>query len=134
MRFMLDTDACVYIIKRRPPQVLRRFRRQAVGEVGISSITLAELAFGVANSQQTNRNAAALEEFPQPLDVAPFDDAAAKTYGEVRADLERKGTPIGALDTLIAAHAMNLGVRLVTHNTREFSRVLGLRLADWTSG
>ena len=111
--------------------MLLRFKRRAVGEVGISSITLAELAFGAAKSQQPERNRAALEEFVLPLQVAPFDEAAAKVYGAVRAELERRGAPIGALDTLIAAHALSLGATLVSHNTKEFSRVAGLRLADW---
>ncbi len=132
MRFMLDTNICIYIITERWAELLVRLKRHPVGEVGISSITLAELAFGAAKSQQVDQNFAALQKFVSPLQIAGFDEAAAKSYGEVRAGLERKGTPIGALDTLIAAHALSLGVMLVTHNTREFSRVAGLRLADWT--
>ena len=131
MRFMLDTDVCIYLIRRHPPGLLRRLRRHAVGAVGISSISLAELAFGAAKSQQPERNHAALEEFVLPLHVAPFDDSAAKFYGGVRAGLESTGSSIGPLDTLIAAHAISLGATLVTHNTREFSRVKGLRLTDW---
>ncbi len=134
MRFMLDSDTCIYIIKRRPQEVLRRFSHYDVSEVGISSITLAELAFGAAKSQQPERAGAALEEFVLPLEVAPFDHAAAKSYGTIRAELEREGVAIGPLDTLIAGHALSLAVTLVTHNTKEFSRVAGLRLADWTRG
>jgi len=133
MRFMLDTDSCIYVIKRRPPGVLRRLRLHNVGDVGISSITLAELAFGAAKSQHPEANRAALDEFVLPLEVAPFDALAAKSYGTVRAELERKGALIGPLDTLIAAHALSLSVTLVTHNTREFSRVAGLLVADWTA-
>ncbi len=132
MRFMLDSDICVYLIRRRPPEVLQQFEHYDVSEVGISSITLAELRFGAAKSQQSDRARAALEEFVSPLEVALFDRPAAMSYGAVRAELEATGSGIGPLDTLIAGHALSLDVTFVTHNTKEFSRVPGLRLADWT--
>jgi len=131
MKLLLDTDTCIHFIRRRPPEMLRRLKRYSPGDIGISSITLAELAFGVAKSQQPERNQEALNEFTMPLEIAPFDDTAANSYGNVRATLERGGTKIGALDTLIGAQALSLGVTLVTHNTREFSRVAGLRIVDW---
>ena len=131
MKVMLDTDTCIAIIKGKPPQVLRRFNAYKVGEIGISSVTLAELEFGVAKSLHQEKNQAALEEFVLPLEIAGFDHEAARVYGRVRAMLEKKGTPIGSLDTLIGAHALALGVTLVTNNTREFSRVKGLTVVDW---
>lgn len=128
---MLDTDTCIALIKRRPPGLLQRLQAKTVGEVGISAITLAELRFGVARSQERARNAAALEQFLLPLDIAAFDDDAAETYGQARVQLESRGTPIGPLDTLIAGHALSLDCILVTHNAREFKRVKGLRTEDW---
>lgn len=132
LRYLLDTDICIYIINRRPPEVFRHFDGVAAGAIGISSITHAELAFGVARSG-SRRNRMALDKFLLPLETMPFDADAARQYGKLRAQLERAGTPIGALDTLIAAHALALGVTLVTHNTREFERVPKLRLANWAS-
>jgi tRNA(fMet)-specific endonuclease VapC len=127
---MLDTDTCIAIIKKQPENTLRRVRGKAIGQLGISSITLSELAFGAAKSTEPDDACTALAEFVLALEVAAFDSDAA-TYGEVRASLERRGTPIGPLDTLIAAHALALDAVLVTHNTREFSHVAGLRIEDW---
>ena len=131
MKVLLDTDTCIHLIRRRSPEVVHRIKRYTPGDIGISSITLAELSFGVAKSNQPEKNAAALNEFIMPLDVAHFDDRAAWVYGRVRAALEKSGVAIGALDTLIGAQALSLGVALVTHNTREFSRIATLRLVDW---
>ena len=131
MRYLLDTNICIYVIKRRPPQVLARFQRCAVGDLGLSTMKLAELVYGAAKSQFPARNQTALAAFILPLDVVPFDAAAAIAYGPIRATLERQGTPIGAMDLLIAAHAVSLGVSLVTNNTREFGRVPGLQVENW---
>ena len=131
MKVMLDTNTCIAIIKRKPPQVLRRFNAYKVGEIGISWITLAELEFGVAESQHQEKNEAALDEFVLPLEIATFNREAARVYGRIRAALENKGTPIGSLDTMIGAHALALGVTLATNNTREFSRIKGLTVVDW---
>ena len=131
MIYLLDTNLCIYLIKRRPPQVLERFRRCAVGDIGLSTVTLAELQYGVAKSLFPAQNQQALDAFTLPLEVVAFDAAAAVAYGPVRAALERQGTPIGALDLLIAAHALSLGVTLVTNNPQEFSRVSGLRVENW---
>jgi len=129
---MLDTNICIYIIKQKPPAVLEHFKEYRIGDIGISSITLAELRYGVAKSRYPDKNAEALDEFVIPLEIFPFTEDATLAYGEIRATLEKLGTPIGSMDLLIAAHAVSLGVTLVTNNTREFSRVPGLNLVDWT--
>ena len=132
MKLMLDTNICIYIIKQQPAIVLKRFLDFQVGDIGISSITLSELRYGVAKSKHREKNTNALEEFIIPLDIALFDEAAAMAYGDIRTNLEKTGTLIGAMDMLIAAHALSLGITLVTNNTREFSRVLNLEIIDWT--
>jgi tRNA(fMet)-specific endonuclease VapC len=134
MKLMLDTNICIAIIKQKPKDILRKFNAYQVGQVCISSVTLAELRYGVAKSQYHQKNQVALDEFILPLEVVGFDEAAADYYGRLRAGLERQGTPIGALDTMIAGHALSLNVALVTNNTREFSRVAGLQLLDWVAG
>jgi len=133
MRYMLDTNICIYLIKKNPEKVLRHFREHAIGEIGISSITLAELHLGVEKSLHIEKNREALEEFITPLDIAPFDAEASSAYGMLRSSLEQAGTPIGAMDLLIAAHDMRLGATLVTNNVREFKRIRKLKIADWTS-
>jgi tRNA(fMet)-specific endonuclease VapC len=134
MKFLLDTDICIYIIKKKPVEVLQKFREYPVGDIGLSSITLAELKYGVQKSKQSSRNACALEKFLVPLSISEFDYKAANAYGKVRAELETQGTPIGPLDTLIAAHALSLNLTLITNNVREFSRVSGLKVTNWVSG
>ena len=129
---LLDTNICIYIINARPPDVLARFQQHRLGDIGLSSVVAAELAFGVAKSRST-RNRQALEMFLAPLAILPFDDAAVWAYGGLRADLERRGTPIGSLDTMIAAHALSQQALLVTNNTREFAKVPGLQLDDWVT-
>src|SRR5262245_23478815 len=116
MKFMLDTNICIHLIKHRPQRLLNRFSRISVGDVGISAITLAELDYGVAKSSRPEKNRGALAEFVSPLEVAAFDDAAASLYGRIRALLEKKGQPIGAMDLLFACHALALGVHLITDN------------------
>ena len=132
MKLLLDTNICIYIIKQQPPNVLNRFLEYQIGDIGISSITLSELRYGVAKSKYKEKNTKALDEFIIPLEIVPFDERAALAYGDVRASLEIAGTPIGSMDYLIAAHALSLGVTLVTNNTREFNRIPNLALADWT--
>lgn len=127
---MLDTNICIYIINARPAQVLRHFQEYSTGDIGVSSITATELAYGVAKSGSA-KNRAALEKFLAPLEIAAFNDAVFWRYGEIRAELERRGQPIGSLDTLIAAHALVLDATLVTNNTAEFARIAGLRLENW---
>lgn len=132
MKLLLDTNICIYIIKQQPASVLKHFLEYQIGDIGISSITHSELCYGVAKSQHQDKNSKALDQFITPLEVVPFDDAAALAYGTIRAILEKAGTPIGAMDMLIAAHAIALGIPLVTNNTREFERVAGLAVVDWT--
>ena len=131
MKLMLDTNTCIALIKRKPVQALQKFSEYQVGDIGISAVTLAELRYGVAKSQHQASNQVALDEFMLPLELAAFDEQATLAYGVLRAVLEKQGTPIGPLDTMIAAHALSLGVTLVTNNTREFNRVPGLTVVDW---
>lgn len=133
MKLMLDTNICIYIIKQQPAPVLKRFLGYQVGDIGISSITLSELRYGVAKSKHREKNAKALDEFIIPLEISSFDEEAALAYGDIRATLEKAGTPIGAMDMLIAAHAVSMGVTLVTNNTHEFSRIPSLKVSDWTT-
>ena len=131
MKLMLDTNICIYIIKQQPVAVLKRFLEYQIGDIGISSITLSELRYGVAKSTHKEKNTKALDEFITPLEVVSFDEEAAHIYGDIRASLEKAGTPIGAMDMLIAAHAVSLGIPLVTNNTREFVRIPTLNIIDW---
>ena len=131
MVLLLDTDICIYLIREKPRSILDRFNQHAVGDLGISVITLAELEYGVSKSSKPAKNKEALDQFVAPLDVAAFDRSATAAYGKLRAMLEKKGQSIGAMDLLIAAHALALDVRLVTHNVREFGRVPGLRVETW---
>ncbi|MGL6133504.1 MAG: type II toxin-antitoxin system tRNA(fMet)-specific endonuclease VapC [Prochlorococcaceae cyanobacterium] len=127
---LLDTNICIYIINAKPPVVLQRFRQYRMGEIGLCSVVAAELAYGVAKSGSL-RNRKALEMFLAPLSILPFDEPALWAYGDLRAELERRGSPIGSLDTLIAAHALSQKATLVTNNTDEFARVPGLQIENW---
>ena len=131
MKLMLDTNICIYLIKQHLSSVLERFLLHPVGDIGISSITVAEFDYGVSKSRHATKNRVALAQFLSPLAVASFDREAAAVYGRLRATLEQKGAPIGAMDLLIAAHALSLDVRIVTNNAREFRRVPGLRVENW---
>lgn len=131
MKFMLDTNICIYVIKQQPQIVLERFASHPVGELGISVITLAELEYGASKSSNPARNREALGQFISPLEVAAFGQSATLTYGKMRALLEKRGRPIGSMDMLIAAHALSLEVKLVTNNVREFKRIPGLRVENW---
>ena len=131
MKYVLDTNICIYIIKKKPESVLRHLQTKMSDGIAISAITLAELQHGVEASAAPERNAIALAQMLLILTVLPFDDSAATEYGQIRADLQNKGTPIGPLDTLIAAHARANKMVLVTNNTREFERVEGLELENW---
>jgi tRNA(fMet)-specific endonuclease VapC len=129
---LLDTSICIHVINARPAAVLQHFRQYRIGEIGVCSVDAAELADGVAKSGSIC-NRQALEMFLAPLSIFPFDEPAMWAYGALRAELERQGTPIGSLDTLIAAHALSQGALLVTNNTDEFARVPGLQLDSWVS-
>jgi len=132
MKYMLDTNICIYLIKQKPEKVLRHFKNHSIGDIGISSITLAELRFGVEKSQQIQNNRQALDEFILPLEIADFDEKAAVRYGAVRAALEKAGTPVGSMDMLIGAHALSLDLTLVTNNVREFKQIKNLKVVDWS--
>jgi tRNA(fMet)-specific endonuclease VapC len=131
IHFILDTNICIVLLRNRAPGLLERMRKHAINQIGISSITFAELQDGIAKSARREQHEQTLIRFCAPLAIWPFDDQAAETYGQVRAALEREGKPIGPMDTLIAAHALSLGHILVTDNTREFKRVDGLRIENW---
>lgn len=131
MTYVLDTNICIYLINRRPAQVIKRLLQHDVSEVGISSITLSELEYGVARSAHRDRNKIALQSFVAPLTVLSYDDAAAEVYGQLRASLETQATPIGPMDMLIAAHAVSLDATLVTNNEREFRRIPTLTIENW---
>ena len=130
---MLDTDMCIHLIRQRPPSALDRIATYGPGDIGVSAITVAELEYGVSKSGQPRRNRQALEQFLSPLEVVAFDRAATMAYGSLRTHLERRGLRIGAMDLLIAAHALSADVSLVTSNEREFRRVPALRVEHWTT-
>lgn len=131
MKYLLDTDICIYLIKKRPSAVIDRLRRCQTGDAVVSSITVAELRYGASKSQGPEQNHEALNLFLAPFDLLMFDHRAAQAYGEIRAQVERAGTPTGPLDLLIAAQARSANLTLVTNNTNEFGRVKGLRVEDW---
>ena len=131
LKFMLDTNIVIYVIKRRPLELLEIFNRNTE-HMSISSITLAELLHGVEKSSFPEKNLKVVEDFISHLEVLSYDESAAMHYGNIRSDLEIKGTIIGVNDLHIAAHARSRALILVTNNTREFERVDGLRLVDWT--
>ncbi|MEO1209020.1 MAG: type II toxin-antitoxin system VapC family toxin [Cyanobacteria bacterium J06638_20] len=131
MQYLLDTNICIYLIKQKPHKVLARFQNLSLSDIGVSSITIAELEYGVYKSQQQEKNRGALMQFLIPLEIVEFEPAAATSYGAIRSDLERRGLVIGSMDMLIAAHALSLGVTLVSNNTREFSRIPNLSLENW---
>ena len=131
MKFMLDTNIIAYAKNNRPASVLRHFMAYLPEDMCVSSITMAELEFGVCNSTRPEQNRLALMAFLAGIAVVPFGAEAAREYGAIRADLTRKGALIGANDLLIAGHAKSLGLILVTNNAREFDRVEGLRVENW---
>ena len=131
MKYMLDTNICIYLIKQQPRQMIDKFQGIAPGEITISTVTVAEMMYGVGKSQHKEKNKAALESFLAPLEIVDFNFRAAQHYGVVRAYLEKKGKPIGAYDLMIAAHALSLGLVLVTNNKREFQRIPDLIVENW---
>jgi tRNA(fMet)-specific endonuclease VapC len=131
MKYMLDTNICIYLIKKQPVNVIKKFRSLGLDDICISSITFAELMYGVEKSQHHQKNKLALEEFILPLTIASFDENASRHYGSIRSHLEKKGTPIGSLDLMIAAHAQAINSILVTNNVKEFSRVPKLKIENW---
>ncbi len=131
MRYLLDTNTCIHLIKHHPPEFWRKLSVIPVGQVGLSSCVLAELWYGIEQSARRAENEAALEDFLDYVEVLDWPAQAAPIYGRLRATLKRQGTPIGAMDLMIAAHALVVDATLVTDNLQEFQRVPGLRVENW---
>ena len=131
MIYMLDTNICIYIIKRKPPHVLDRFKKTEISQITISSITLSELLYGVSKSFRPEQNLMALTQFVAPIEILPYGGEAAQYYGNLRAHLEKQGAPIGSLDMLIAAHALSISGTLITNNEKAFNRVPSLHIENW---
>jgi len=134
MRYLLDTNICICIAKQKPPGVLARLRRLRPGDVGMSVMTYLELVYGAWKSLRREENLARIQELERLIPALPLDSSTGRHYGEVRTELERKGAPIGAYDLLIAAHALSLGLTLVTNNVREFRRIASLSVENWAAG
>lgn len=134
MKYLLDTNTCIYVINRKPPSALAHIRSKRPVDIAISTVTIAELEYGVYRSRKTDQNRIALLEFLVPFTILDFDHDAAAVYGSIRASLESKGTPIGPMDLLIAAQALSQSLVLVTNNEREFRRLAGLNIENWTTG
>ena len=132
MKYLLDTNFCIYIINEKPEKVLKKFELYPVHEFGISSVTHAELQYGVEKSKNKNTNQDALDEFLLPLTILPFHGKRLVTcYGEIRVLLESKDKTIGPLDMLIAAHALSLDLTIISNNIKEFERIPNLRCENW---
>lgn len=129
--FLLDTNVCIRLLNQRQPALIQQFQAQRPEDIALCSIVKSELLYGARHSRQVEANLLLLEKFFQPLPSLPFDDRCAAEAGLIRADLAAQGTPIGPNDLLIAATARAYDAVLVTHNTREFARITGLRLVDW---
>lgn len=130
LKYLLDTNIAIYVIRTRPNAVRERFL-QHQRQLCLSTVSLMELVYGAEKSSQPERNLRVVEGFAQRLEVLPYDAAAAVHTGQIRAELARAGTPIGPCDQMIAGHARSLGLVVVTNNTREFDRVAGLRVENW---
>jgi len=131
MKYLLDTNICIYIIKKKPLSVFEKIQLLQIDDIGISAITLAELEYGVSKSSYPERNELALLKFIAPLEILPFTEKAAKTYGQLRAFLEKAGQIIGTLDLFIGSHAKSENLILVTNNVSEFSRIPDLKIENW---
>lgn len=133
MKFLLDTNICIYIIIKRPAEVITRFKNYEPEEMGISAITVSELQYGVSRSIRNEENQVRLNSFLTPFGILPYDEKAAFFYGTIRAGLEREGNPIGPLDLLIGAQALSRDLVLITNNEREFERIRGLEVRNWAA-
>jgi tRNA(fMet)-specific endonuclease VapC len=134
MNYLLDTNTCIYVINKKPPSVIRKIQTKEPEQIAISTITQAELEYGIARSKYPDRNRIALLEFLFPFLLLDFDQIAAVQYGLIRASLESRGRPIGAMDMLLAAQARSRDFVLVTNNEKEFRRVEGLKIENWVNG
>jgi tRNA(fMet)-specific endonuclease VapC len=131
MKYLIDTNICIYIMNQRPSVVIKKFKRFEPGEIGISTVTISELQYGIAKSLHRDKNQRRLEEFTTPFEILAYDTAAARIYGDIRFQLEKSGKLIGPLDLLIAAHALSRGLVLVTNNEKEFKRIKNLKVQNW---
>ncbi|MBN1509207.1 MAG: type II toxin-antitoxin system VapC family toxin [Sedimentisphaerales bacterium] len=131
MNYLLDTNTCIYIINKKPSVVLKRVQSKRPEQIAISTITVAELEYGVARSGYPERNRIALLEFLFPFGILDFDQKAFMAYGQIRTSLEARGKPVGPMDMLLAAQAESHNLILVTNNEREFGRIEGLRVENW---
>jgi tRNA(fMet)-specific endonuclease VapC len=131
MHYMLDTNICSYVLRSRPDAVKQRFDEAVPDALGISTVVLAELLYGAARHPSGAAIRREIRDFVSRLDVLPWDEAAAEHYGDLRAELERHGRPLGAMDLMIAAHARSRGATLVSNDVRHFARVEGLLVANW---
>jgi len=129
--YLLDTNICIYIIKQNPKYVIDKLNKLKMDDIKLSSVSIAELEYGIAKSARSGENKAALIEFMSPFEIIPFDESDAEIYGCIRADLERKGLTIGPYDLQIAAQAINRDFTLVTNNVKEFKRISNLKLINW---
>ncbi len=132
MKYLLDTNICIYIIKKKPDKVIKHFYENKPGEIAVSGITVAELYYGIEKSSKPNINTIALQEFLQPLIILDYLQRDAEVYGKIRFGLEKKGLPIGAMDLLIASQALSRELTLITNNEREFKRIKGIKIENWT--
>ena len=132
MKYLLDTNICIYIMNERPVRVIKKFKKLELGEVGISTITVSELQYGVMKSTYRKENQQRFYQFIAPLEILAYDEMAAGVYGNIRFQLEKNGQPIGPLDLLIAAHALSQNLILVTNNDKEFKRIRSLKVENWT--
>ena len=131
IKYIVDTNICIYIINKRPIGIIQKFKQLDVGEIGVSTITVSELQYGVSKSKNRRLNEQRIEDFLFPLEILPYDEIAASIYGDIRFQLEKRGDSIGPLDLLIAAHALSRNLVLVTNNEKEFKRVKSLKVENW---
>ncbi len=131
IKYLIDTNICIYIMNKRPIGIIHKFKQFDVGEIGVSTITVSELQYGVSKSKNRRLNKQRIEEFLFPLEILPYDEIAATIYGDIRVQLEKRGEPIGPLDLLIAAHALSRNLVLISNNEKEFKRVKNLKVENW---
>ena len=131
MKYLIDTNICIYIMNKKPDDVIQKFKQIKIGEIGVSTITISDLQYGISKSRKRKKNEIRLNEFITPLEILPYDESAAKAYGDLRYELEKAGKPIGPLDLLIAAHAVSRNLIVVTNNDKEFKRIKKLKVENW---
>ncbi len=132
MKYLIDTNICIYIMNNRPLDVIKKFKQLNLGEIGVSAITVSELQYGVAKSTHPKENQHRLDEFLSPIEILAYNEIAARIYGEIRFQLEKRGESVGPLDLLIAAHAISQNLIVVTNNDKEFKRIKNLEVENWT--